>query len=298
MISPCEQSLLLSFSLLRRRKGAPAWIASTPWSHRSPNFRTSQAFFLSSNGFSSVSMCLVIKPMVTIEPAVPWKPAIAARSGILGLGSRLYPGYMQRILNKDLIRFIRVRVFRERQNRTSNRKALLVWDDIYFSRRIRRIIMQVFLQIVAFSLQTDGWVWPASSDKRKAPFVIEPNKYKNSCDLFSLYSRPILSILGDPGAVSRDETRIENFTPVPILVSSRLTAPGSPRMFETIFSHRMFRRNLSSSDKTQNLSVIKSHFTFVIRFFAQYTYPRIYDSPKEGKIWRIHCKTHGIFLRS
>ena len=30
--------------------------------------------------------------------------------------------------------------------------------------------MQVFLQMVAFSLQSDG-VWPASSDKRKAPLL-------------------------------------------------------------------------------------------------------------------------------
>ena len=42
---------------------------------------------------------------------------MAARSGILGLGSRLHPGNMQRILNKDLSR--------ERQNRASKRKALL-----------------------------------------------------------------------------------------------------------------------------------------------------------------------------
>ena len=31
---------------------------------------------------------------------------MAAKSGILGLGSRLYPGNMQRILNKDLTRFM------------------------------------------------------------------------------------------------------------------------------------------------------------------------------------------------
>ena len=31
---------------------------------------------------------------------------MAARSGIVGLGSRLYPGNMQRIFNKDLTRFM------------------------------------------------------------------------------------------------------------------------------------------------------------------------------------------------
>ena len=49
--SPFEQSLLLSFPLLRRRKGGSARIASTLWSRRSPNFWTSQSCFLSSNRF-------------------------------------------------------------------------------------------------------------------------------------------------------------------------------------------------------------------------------------------------------
>ena len=60
--------------------------------------------------------------------------------------------------------------------------------------------------------------------------------------LFFLLFSLILSILGDPGAVSRDGTRIgtgvkfSSKTTVPILpmhdflVPSRLTAPGSPRM--------------------------------------------------------------------
>ena len=49
---------------------------------------------------------------------------MAARSGILGLGLRLYPGNMQRIFNKDLTRFMQS-LSRERQNRASKRKALL-----------------------------------------------------------------------------------------------------------------------------------------------------------------------------
>lgn len=44
--SPCEQSLRLSFSLLRRRKGGCAWSASALWSRRSPNFWTSQSCFV------------------------------------------------------------------------------------------------------------------------------------------------------------------------------------------------------------------------------------------------------------
>ena len=49
---------------------------------------------------------------------------MAARSGILGLGSRLYPGNVQRIFNKDLTRFM-PSLSRECQNRASKRKALL-----------------------------------------------------------------------------------------------------------------------------------------------------------------------------
>ena len=62
--------------------------------------------------------------MVIIEPAVPRKTKMAARSGTLDLGSRLYPGNMQRIFNKDLTRFMQS-LSRERQNRASKRKVLL-----------------------------------------------------------------------------------------------------------------------------------------------------------------------------
>ena len=81
--------------------------------------------FSRQTGFSSASVNLVTKPMVIIKPAVPWKTKMAARSGILGLGSRLHPGKMQRILNKDLNRFMQS-LSRERQNQARKRKALLV----------------------------------------------------------------------------------------------------------------------------------------------------------------------------
>ena len=80
--------------------------------------------FSRQTGFSSASIRLVIKLMVIIEPAVPWKTKMATKSGILGLGSRLYPGSMQRILDKDLTRFMQS-LPRERQNRASKRKAQL-----------------------------------------------------------------------------------------------------------------------------------------------------------------------------
>ena len=50
--------------------------------------------------------------------------ASARLLGILGLGSKLYPGNMQRMLNKDLTRFMQS-LSREHQNRASKRKALL-----------------------------------------------------------------------------------------------------------------------------------------------------------------------------
>ena len=126
---PCEQSLLLSFSLLRRRKVGSARIASTLWSRRSPNFWTSQSCFLSSNRFFQCE-----RPFSDKTDGYNWarctmKTKMAARSGILGLGSRLYPGNMQRIFNKHLTRF-KQSLSRERQNRASKRKALLagcVW---------------------------------------------------------------------------------------------------------------------------------------------------------------------------
>ena len=43
---------------------------------------------------------------------------------ILGLGSKLFPGSMQRMLNKHLTRFMQS-LSRERQNRASKRKGLL-----------------------------------------------------------------------------------------------------------------------------------------------------------------------------
>ena len=64
------------------------------------------------------------KPMVIIEPAGMKNQDGGEICGILGLGSRLYPGNMQRIFKKDLTRFIQS-LSRERQNRASKRKALL-----------------------------------------------------------------------------------------------------------------------------------------------------------------------------
>ena len=69
--APCEQSLLLSFSLLRREKEA---LPESRQLFEAPAARTSglvNLVFSRQTGFSSASIRLVIKPMVIIEPAVP-----------------------------------------------------------------------------------------------------------------------------------------------------------------------------------------------------------------------------------
>ena len=54
------------------------------------------------------------------------KLEVSAR--ILGLGSKLYPGNMRRMLNKDLTRFMQS-LSREHQNPATKRKALLAgWE--------------------------------------------------------------------------------------------------------------------------------------------------------------------------
>ena len=55
--------------------------------------------------------------LVITEPAV-------ARTRLLGLGSKLYPSNMPRMLNKDLSRFM-LSLSRIRRNRASGRKTLL-----------------------------------------------------------------------------------------------------------------------------------------------------------------------------
>ena len=77
--------------------------------------------FSRQTGFFKPEHPFIDKPMVITEPAVP-----SARA--LGLGSRLYPSNMQRMLNKDLTQF-KQSLSRVRQNLESERKALLVGQE-------------------------------------------------------------------------------------------------------------------------------------------------------------------------
>ena len=83
----------------------------------SPNFWTSQSRFFASNWFFECEHLFINKSIVITEPAV-------ASTRLLGLGSKLYPSNMQRILKKDLTQFTES-LSRVRQNQASQRKALL-----------------------------------------------------------------------------------------------------------------------------------------------------------------------------
>ena len=61
-------------------------------------------------------------PMVVTEPSIT-----SARP--LGLGSKLYPSSIQRMLNKDVTRFKHI-LSGQRQNRVSATKALLAGETI------------------------------------------------------------------------------------------------------------------------------------------------------------------------
>ena len=99
-----------SFSLL---EWGSACIASSLWSHLSP--KSSILFFLFKLVFSNTSICY--NPMDISEPAVP-------SAGLLGLGSKLYPSNMLRMLNKNLNCFVQCLSW-ARQNRASERQVLL-----------------------------------------------------------------------------------------------------------------------------------------------------------------------------
>ena len=86
-----------------RKKEGSAWITWRLWSRRSPNLWT---------GLFECERPFIDEPMVITEPAVP-----SAR--VVGLGSKLYPSNMQRMLNKDLTQFM-PSLSRERQNRAQN----------------------------------------------------------------------------------------------------------------------------------------------------------------------------------
>jgi len=72
----------------------------------------------------------------------------------LGLGSKLYPSNMQRMLNKDLARFMQS-LFHIRQNRASERKALLAGctsrcSKLLIISKIFRVVLKLLRQNYIF----------------------------------------------------------------------------------------------------------------------------------------------------
>ena len=98
-LPPCAHGLVLS-SWLRKRKKGFVWIASSPWSHRSPSFWTRQSYVLSSNWIFECKLPFIDNPMVITVPAIP-------SERLWALGSKLYVSNMQRMLNKNLTGFMK-----------------------------------------------------------------------------------------------------------------------------------------------------------------------------------------------
>ena len=84
---PCEQTLLMCSSWLKRRKGDSVWVVSSLWSCCSLKFWTSQSCFFSSNSFIECEYLFINKPLVITEPTVPGE-------WLLGLSLKLYPRNM------------------------------------------------------------------------------------------------------------------------------------------------------------------------------------------------------------
>ena len=102
-----DQSILLPLVKLMR---APLKTALASWA---PSIN----IIIIINWFFECEHLFIDKPMVITEPV-----AVGVR--VLGLGSKLYPSNLQRMLNKDLTRS-KQSLSRVRQNRASKKKASL-----------------------------------------------------------------------------------------------------------------------------------------------------------------------------
>ena len=91
-----------------------------PWNQRRPNFWTSQSCFLWSNWFFECEHLIYF----LINRWLQLNLLYILSTGPLGLGSKVYPSNMQRMLNKGFTRF-KQRLSRARQDRASKRKSLL-----------------------------------------------------------------------------------------------------------------------------------------------------------------------------
>ena len=104
-------SFVFFFTHSRRKKTGPCLNRVKLKSCSSPNFCVSQHCFLSSNSFLEWEHLFIDKPMVKTIP----------RARLLGLELNQYPSNKQRMLNKDLKRYIRS-LFRVRQSGRNERR--------------------------------------------------------------------------------------------------------------------------------------------------------------------------------
>ena len=123
MGKPGKKSLILSSSCMRWSKGLSAWIVSSFWSHSSPNFWTSQSRFLLSNWFffSSLTICLLLKPMILTEP-------VKATAWLLDQGQNCIPAKCGTSSTKILLDSCRV--FPEYAKIKQAKERLCWWSEL------------------------------------------------------------------------------------------------------------------------------------------------------------------------
>ena len=92
-----ERSLHIFLLDRKEKETLSAWIVSSLWSWRRKNIWTSQSCFLSSNW-----ICFFLNASIRFAwLTAGYNCAAAPNAQLLGLGSKLYPSNMQRMLNKD-----------------------------------------------------------------------------------------------------------------------------------------------------------------------------------------------------
>ena len=107
------------YSWASRRKGGCAWIESGLWSRHSPNFWTSQSYFLSHQASFPEQASIYWWPRLVITQCD------APSAWLLGPGWKLFPSNKQHMHN-DLTWRMDAESFLSTPNRASERKVLLV----------------------------------------------------------------------------------------------------------------------------------------------------------------------------
>lgn len=117
----CQESLLFFFlfffSLIDKEEKR---IYQNPVNHLNPNFWRSQSCFLSSNWLFDCKRLFIDKQVIITDPAVP------LRTRLLNLNSKLFPGNIQRALNKTLTRLCIASVLKYAKIEQANKRTFLL----------------------------------------------------------------------------------------------------------------------------------------------------------------------------